>query len=195
MITERDREIINHVYRLGFISIEQCSKIFFQESNYAYDLARKRLKKISMQTDYIKALMNQETKQLIYIPEDSKRKKVSKHDLLIMDYIAEILNIGVEVENIEIEKDFGGVVADAFIVFQFSGYRYYQILEVQLRHDFVNVLRYKSCMSSILSLTNNTIPKIIIIQNTNKDYEKDNDTGMDIVQLKVDLEGVAKVLL
>lgn len=195
MITDRDREIINFIYDFGFITIEQAGKIFFNQSNTAYDLARRRLKKIAAQGDYIKSKLNSETRQLIYIPKESSIKNVSKHDLLVIDYLAELHQLGAVLENVYIEKEFNGVVPDALIIFKLGGYRFYQLLEVQLRHDIVNINRFNKVMDEILKYTNNVVPRLVIIQNTNKDYETDNNTDMQIDVIKTDLKGVSKVLV
>ncbi len=195
MITDRDREIINFIHDIGFITIEQAGKLFFNESKVSYDLARRRLKKIAEGSDYIKRFTNNETRQVIYITKESKLKKLSKHDILVIDYLAELKSLGADIEKIEVEKDFGGIIPDALISFTFNGYRYYQLLEVQLRHDYVDINRFNKVEDVILLVTNNVLPSIVIIQNTNKDYSKDNKTGMDIVQLRTSLDDVAKVLI
>ncbi len=195
MITKRDREIINFIYDFGFITIEQCSKIFFNQSVSSYDLARRRLKKIAENNNYIKSKLNSETKQLLYIPKESTIKGISKHDLLVIDYLAELNSMGAEVENCFIEKNYDGVIPDALLIFTLGGYRFYQLLEVQLRHDIVNISRYLRVMDKILLDTNNVIPKIVIIQDTKKDYNKDNNTDIEVLQLKTNLEDIAKVLV
>lgn len=195
MITDRDRDIINFIYDIGFITIEQTGKLFFTDSKVPYDLARNRLKKLVKQDLYIKAIRNTETKQLLYVPKESKLKRVSKHDLLVLDYLAELKCLGCEVETVEVEKDFGGIIPDAYVRFVFNGYRYHQLLEIELRHDYVDINRFNKVKDTILQATNNTLPNIVIIQDTNKDYSVDNKTDMEVVQLRTNLNDVAKVLL
>ena len=195
MITDRDRDIINFIYDIGFITIEQTGKLFFTDSKVPYDLARNRLKKLVKQDLYIKAIRNTETKQLLYVPKESKLKRVSKHDLLVLDYLAELKCLGCEVETVEVEKDFGGIIPDAYVRFVFNGYRYHQLLEIELRHDYVDINRFNKVKDKILNETNNILPNIVIIQDTNKDYSVDNKTDMETVQLRANLNDIAKVLL
>ena len=195
MITDRDRDIINFIYDIGFITIEQTGKLFFTDSKVPYDLARNRLKKLVKQDLYIKAIRNTETKQLLYVPKESKLKRVSKHDLLVLDYLAELKCLGCEVETVEVEKDFGGIIPDAYVRFVFNGYRYHQLLEIELRHDYVDINRFNKVKDKIIQETNNILPTIVIVQDTNKDYSTDNKTDMEVVQLKTNLNDVAKVLL
>lgn len=195
MITDRDRDIINFIYDIGFITIEQTGKLFFTDSKVPYDLARNRLKKLVKQDLYIKAIRNTETKQLLYVPKESKLKRVSKHDLLVLDYLAELKCLGCEVETVEVEKDFGGIIPDAYVRFVFNGYRYHQLLEIELRHDYVDINRFNKVKDKIIQETNNILPTIVIVQDTNKDYSVDNKTDMEVVQLRTNLNDVAKVLL
>ena len=195
MITDRDRDIINFIYDIGFLTIEQAGKLFFTDSKVPYDLARNRLKKLVKQDLYIKAIRNTETKQLLYVPKESKLKRVSKHDLLVLDYLAELKCLGCEVETVEVEKDFGGIIPDAYVRFVFNGYRYHQLLEIELRHDYVDINRFNKVKDKIIQETNNILPNIVIIQDTNKDYSVDNKTDMEVVQLRTNLNDVAKVLL
>lgn len=194
MITKRDREIISFIYDFGFITIQQCSKIFYRNCISAYDLARRRLSKIEANGNYIKSKQNTETKQILYVPKDSSLKGISIHDKLIIDYLAELYYLGADIENCFIEKNYDGVIPDAVIVFTLGSYRYYQILEIQLRHDIVDISRYEKALQTILQDTNNTIPTIIIVQDTRKDYYKDNKTDFDIIQIKTDLKGVGATL-
>lgn len=195
MITSKDREIINFIGEIGFSTINQIAKVFYSHSNYDYDLARKKLKKISKESNYLKSIRNSETNQLIYIPYESKLKKISKHNILIVDYLTHIKELGVEIEYMEIEKDFDGVIPDLFLKFTFNGNRYCQLVEVELRHDFVDINRYKEKKDLILAETNGYYPDIVIIQNTRKDYEKDNETPMKVINIKTDLSDLPKVLL
>ena len=195
MITDRDRDIINFIYDIGFLTIEQAGKLFFTDSKVPYDLARNRLKKLVKQDLYIKAIRNTETKQLLYVPKESKLKRVSKHDLLVLDYLAELKCLGCEIEAVEVEKDLGGIIPDAYIKFIFNGYRYHQLLEIELRHDYVDINRFNKVKDKILQETNNILPTIVIVQDTNKDYSIDNKTDMEVVQLRTNLNDIAKVLL
>lgn len=193
MITDRDREIINYIDKIGFATIEHVSDMYFTNLKSGYDLARRRLKKIKDTSNYLKVIKNTETNQLIYIPLDSNLKRVSMHNLKIIDYLCKIKKLGAEIETVKIECNFDNVIPDAYVSILFDGYRFHQIIEVEIRHDYVDVNRYNKCIDSILNSTNNVFPKLIIIQNTNKDYSKDNKTQMDILQMDLEMHDVAKV--
>lgn len=193
MITDRDREVINFIEQIGYASITHIHKMFFAEAVYGYDIARKRLNKI-VGEGYIRKIRNTETNENIYIPQESKLKKVSIHNMKVIDYLCELSCLGCNIEQIEIEPIFGTVKPDALISFNFNGYRYWQLLEIQIRHDMVDTKRFNNVLDLILPRTNHTVPKLIIVQNTNKDYV-DAECELDIVQLKLDMREIAKVLI
>lgn len=196
MITERDRDIINFIYQIGFATIEQIEDMYFTNQKSGYDLARRRLKSIKETGSYIKTIKNLETNQIIYIPLESTIKKISLHNIKVLDYICKIKKLGADIEEIQIEPEYCNTIPDAYIKFKLGEYRYYQIIEMQLRHDFIDLERYVSSdvIDKILDKTNNTIPRLIIIQDTRKDYSSNNPTNMDIVQMYTDMSDIAKVL-
>lgn len=197
MITERDREIIDFIYDIGFATIKHIADLFFTNATYKQDLARKRLRKILKTNEYIKVIKNQTTNESVYLPIDSKIKNVSMHNLKILDYACELKRLGVNIERIQIEPNYCDIRPDASVIFTFNGCRYYQLLEVQCRHAMVDIDRYSSqnVIQAILNDNENIAPNIIIIQNTNKNYSENNVTPFDIVQLDLSLNELAKVLI
>lgn len=195
MLTERDKNIIYFIESIGFSSIQQIQKMFFN-TRYGYDCARKRLKKLADSKSYIKCFKNCDTNEYIYIPINSNIKKVSLHNLKILDYICELHTLGCKIKLVELEPVFINIKPDALINFEFNGYSYYQLIEVQMRHSFVDINRFSDnqVVTEIYNKCDKVLPRLIIIQDTNKDYNKNNDTQFDIVQLYTDLSDIAKVL-
>lgn len=195
MLTDRDKNIISFIESIGFASIQQVQKMFFN-TRYGYDCARKRLKKLADNKGYIKCFKNFDTNEYIYIPIKSNLKKVSLHNLKILDYICELHILGCKINLIELEPIFHNIKPDALINFEFNGYSYYQLIEVQMRHSFVDIDRFldNQVVTEIYNRCNEVLPRLIIIQDTNKDYNKNNNTQFDIVQLYTDLSDIAKVL-
>lgn len=197
MITERDKDIINFIESMGFSSIKNIADMFFTNNRYRYDSARKRLKILSEKNGYIKCFQNSDTKELIYVPTESKLKRVSLHNIKVLDYLCNLKLLGCNVEHVELEPVFESIKPDAYICFEFNSYKYYQLLEVQMRHDYVDINRFnkQSVIDEIYKKTNNVLPRIVIIQDTQKDYNENNNTPFDVVQLYTSMEDVAKVLI
>lgn len=196
MITDRDIKIISFIENIGYASINHINMMFFNNNKYGYDLARKRLKKIANTGEYIKSFVNKETYELIYVPYKSKIKCISIHGIKILDYICNLNKLGCSFKYIELEPVFINIKPDAYTIFEFNGYLYYQLIEVQIRHDVVDLNRFVNIeiVNDILSKTNNVMPRLIIIQDTNRNYEENNPTQFSISQLSLGMEDIAKVL-
>ena len=123
----RDREVLRYLEDDEAISIQQATKIFFKN----YDSARRRLKQLE-EMEILKSYINRITKEKVYYVD----KKVSAHDLLRMDFYAELVNNGAKI--LEFKKqprllnDF--IRPDAFIKFTKDNNLYFILLEVDLSH-------------------------------------------------------------
>jgi hypothetical protein len=197
MLTPRDREIINFIDNIGYATISNIADMFFSKNKFSYDLARKRLKKIKEFENYIKSFQNQETNETIYVPYNSSKKKVSIHDVMVLNYACKLKLLNCEIENIELQPQFNNVIPDALVQFVFNGYRFYQLIEMQIRHSLIDLDRFNNhdVMDSIMNKTNGIVPKLIIIQDTKINYNDNNRTPMDIVQIDTTMEDIAKVIM
>ena len=83
------------------------------------------------------------------------------------------------------------------MIFIIQFHIYFELLAIQLRHDYVNISKFKKedTINAILDRTNDVYPKVIIVQDTKKDYNKDNDSDFEIVQLDLSMNDIAKVLM
>jgi len=197
MLTPRDREIINFIDNIGYATISNIADIFFSNNKFSYDLSRKRLKKIKEMGEYIKCFQNQETNETVYIPYCSSKKKVSIHDIMVLNYACKLTTFGCKLDSIEIEPIFNGIKPDAMITLTINNVQYYQIIEMQIRHNLIDLDRYnkQGVMSSIISKTDGYIPRLIIIQDTKIRYADNNPTEMEIVQMDTTMWDIGKILM
>lgn len=194
MITDRDREIINFIDKIGFSTINHIADLFFNGNNFSYDLARRRLKKIRDNGNYLRSVYCSEINKLIYIPINSKKISVKIHDIKLVDYLIKLKKLGCNIKEFEMFPKFNNVIPDMFVRFEFDGYEYYQIVEIQLRHDNVDVNRLskEENIRRILDRCGNTLPTLVIIQDTRYDYSN-LDTPYDIVKINTDMSNIGKI--
>lgn len=194
MITDRDREIINFIDKIGFSTINHIADLFFNGNNFSYDLARRRLKKIRDNGNYLRSVYCSEINKLIYIPINSKKTSVKIHDIKLVDYLIKLKKLGCNIKEFEMFPKFNNVIPDMFVRFEFDGYEYYQIVEIQLRHDNVDVNRLskEENIRCILDRCDNTLPTLVIIQDTRYDYSN-LDTPYDIVKINTDMSNIGKI--
>lgn len=194
MITDRDREIINFIDKIGFSTINHIADLFFNGNNFSYDLARRRLKKIRDNGNYLRSVYCSEINKLIYIPINSKKTSVKIHDIKLVDYLIKLKKLGCNIKEFEMFPKFNNVIPDMFVRFEFDGYEYYQIVEIQLRHDNVDVNRLskEENIRCILDRCDNTLPTLVVIQDTRYDYSN-LDTPYDIVKINTDMSNIGKI--
>ena len=128
MLTNRDLEILEWIDKYKVISVEQARYIFFRGS---YEAARRRLS-ILEKDKMIKSYTSRATKQKVYYID----KKISDHDLYILDYLKELKKAGCNIVDIKIKPQYlnGVMIADAFVKFKFYKYTFNTILEVDFQH-------------------------------------------------------------
>jgi len=197
MLTERDREIISFIDKIGYATIQNIADLFFSQNRFSYDLSRKRLKKIKEMGNYVRSFQNSETTETVYVPFESNKKKVSIHDIMVLNYICKLNLLGCNIECTEIEPIFNNIKPDALVKFTFDNFQYAQLIEMQIRHNLVDLDRYnnQNVMNAILDKTDNIIPKLIIIQDTKINYAENNPTLMDIIQMDTSLGDIPKTLM
>lgn len=194
MITDRDREIINFIDKIGFSTINHIADLFFNGNNFSYDLARRRLKKIRDNGNYLRSVYCSEINKLIYIPINSKKTSVKIHDIKLVDYLIKLKKLGCNIKEFEMFPKFNNVIPDMFVRFEFDGYEYYQMVEIQLRHDNVDVNRLskEENIRCILDRCDNTLPTLVVIQDTRYNYSN-LDTPYDIVKINTDMSNIGKI--
>lgn len=124
---DRDKEVLRHIEDYKSITVKQAQKIFFKN----YESARRRLKQLE-DMKILKSYENKLTNEKVYYIED----KLSSHDLLAMDFYAELICNGATIRQYKKQPRFLNdmIRGDAFIEFLYQNNLYYIILEVDLTH-------------------------------------------------------------
>lgn len=133
MLTNRDREILTWIENYKAISINQCSILFF---NNSYEGARRRLKQLE-DMEHLKSYTIKDTKEKIYYWD----KKISKHDLLILDFIATMKFNEAELLEYKYQPQYlnGAIRPDAYMIFRYKDKVLFILLEVDLHHYTSNI--------------------------------------------------------
>lgn len=195
MLTDRDRAIYYHIEKYKFASIEQIQKAFFKEQKYSYDIARRRLNKL-VSNDYLKCSRNFITNQNIYYI-DNQYRKVSLHSILLMDYYVELLHCNAEIVHFEKEKEWldGKIRSDGFCIYDFNGYRFYNLIEVNASHNKLNLEKYESLFNSgELQKAYGVFPTIILIDDI-KHKSEPTLQSMEVIHLDFNLSDFAKIFM
>lgn len=200
--TEKDKLVIQHVEEYGFITIEQCKNIFYNDIVYGYDVSRVRLLKLT-QSEYLKSsrvqILNSNIK--FFYTED-KYKKLSLHSKLLMDYYSKLIECGVLQEDISLfKKEYtwmdGKYRSDGFIKFAFAGFDFYQIIEVIASNTDIKLKKYEDIFDSkeAHGICEGTFPRIIVIDDVIHKKSIDLERGITIIQLNHKLNNFAQIFV
>ncbi|AWZ50051.1 hypothetical protein C3495_14520 (plasmid) [Clostridiaceae bacterium 14S0207] len=132
-IKNRDREILKFIEKYKSITINICAKIFYKDNKEAYQQARKRLR-LLYKNKYLKRYRKDCTTEVIYY----MHKKLSVHDLKVLDVLAELIYNNANIREFKreytINTERSNYRADAFIEFTLKNYLYFLLIEVDHTH-------------------------------------------------------------
>lgn len=195
VLSERDRNILRHIEEYKFATIKQISDMFFSEQKYGYDIARKRLNAM-VQHNQLLVDRNYDNNQNVYSLE--KLKKVTKSNLLLMDFYSKLIHEGIEI--ICFEKEYTGLMGgkirpDAFVAIKIDNWILYLCVEVQTRHEGVDLEKYERFYTTNEFQDKfNVFPVIVVIDDiVHKKPLQSN--RFKVVQLDFNLVGFTSIFL
>lgn len=124
MLTDRDFKLLEWLKNYNAITIEQSQYLFFFGS---YEAARRRLS-ILEKDGIVKSYVSKNSKQKIYY----LYKKVNDKKIYVLDYLKELKKNNCDLIEIKIEPKYlnGSLKPDAFVKFNFNGYIFNTILNL-----------------------------------------------------------------
>lgn len=158
MLTSRDYNIFNFIDRFSGITISQAGMVFFGNSKFSYDGARKRLRKLT-DNGFLKYEEDFVTNKRIYY----RKKKGSSHGMLLADFYANLIAEGAAVIEFEKELQLDGCRPDGFVVFQYKKISKMCFIEIDMQHK-TNLDKYvKIYESGYFQKKYGTFPVIAIV--------------------------------
>ncbi|HEY5588444.1 MAG TPA: hypothetical protein VIK86_05745 [Candidatus Paceibacterota bacterium] len=211
MLTNRDKQIIFHIEKYGFLTIGQANSIWFSDRKYGYDLARKHLNKcvIAKQIKSYKPVSNIYAEKIFYI--ESKYSRASKSMIIAMDVYSELIRQGADMIYFKREENWfdGKYRSDAFTIVAIANNIYSACIEVidnekltytaQRKHfisKYEEIYEDDEPLKKLMEITNLdrnfTEPKLIVIAEI---LPKDNleIDGVDIIFLDYSLQKLNQI--
>lgn len=190
MLMPRDKNVLKFIEDNGSITIYQTYYMFFNESRYGYDLARKRLKKLR-EMGFLKCYPNKVTNELVYF---SDKKPLNTHDVYIFNFYATLKYYNCDIIQFKKEKQWldGKIRSDGFFIFKFNNIARAVICEIDLSHN-TNPQKYEDLFATgELQKKYNGFPLIAIVGESNNTYKS---TNFDIIRLNYKLDNFAEKVL
>lgn len=203
-ITDRDHQVMKFIEDYGSITISQTQMMFYNTQNYGYDIARRRLKKL-VGYGKIKVSRDMAGNENVYYTD----KKLSYHDLLVLDYYAKIISLGAKKIYFKPRMYWmnNTMISDAFFIYDIGGRVFFNIVEVVRTHgiDKEKYLKlYKDgepqkYSSAIYEKMGgppiNDFPRVILIDNVSHKKDLFIHKDINIYQLDFGLNNLSRVLM
>lgn len=200
-ITERDYNIIRNWFEpYKYATYSQLQKVFFQEQECSYNIARKRVAEMK-KAGYLKQKSYRDitNNKIIHIYNDDNIKPPSHHRVLVLDVLAEMKYQKFNVEIFDIEKfwDGGKYRSDAFAVFTVEKRRYHMFVEVQISNNYHNLEKYDDLYKTgyVQKYLNKDFYPNRILLISNQTYPQINLKHLKVIQINTNLECFSTILL
>lgn len=135
----------------------------------------------------------------IYIYNEDKIKQPNQHRIIVLDFLAELVYNGFEIEIFEIEKSWydGKYRSDAFVVGLFAGRRYHFFLEIQLSNNYHHLDKYDELYKTNdvqAFLGKNYYPNRIVLV-SDKEYPQIKLERCKVIQLNTKLNNFPTIFM
>jgi len=176
MLTSRDKSMIYHIEKYGFITIAQAYSIWWNDRKYGYDLARKRLNNCIRlkQIKGYKPIGNVYAEKIFYIEE--KYATPTKSMIISMNVYAELIRQGAGMVHFKREEDWfdGKYRSDAFTVVSLNNNVYSACIEVVDTTKLSYSAHKKALISKYEKIyeDDETVNKIIDITNLDRRFSE-----------------------
>ncbi|HEY8889885.1 MAG TPA: hypothetical protein VIM70_06485 [Clostridium sp.] len=176
MLTSRDKLMIYHIEKYGFITIAQAYSIWWNDRKYGYDLARKRLNQCILlkQIKGFKPVGNIYAEKIFYI--ETKYATPTKSMIISMNIYAELIRQGAGMIHFKREESWfnGDYRSDAFTIVSLNNSIYSACIEVIDTTKLSYSTHKKALISKYEDIYNNdeTVKKLMEITNLDRKFSE-----------------------
>ena len=176
MITERDLRILELLTQLRFMTVKQIQDIIFSKKSPSICYKRlDHLIKCKMINRKYYNLKEKSNAYVYYLDKPPKKKNL-KHELLVSQFVTELIKQGHEILEMEKTPVYKGFIPDAIIKFR--------KMDGSIKHLFLEVqLSKHNCISKYYNINPNNDPEIpnILYVITDKPQENHQIRNLRIV--------------
>ena len=197
MKTPTDKLVLKYIEEFDSLTLKQCQRGFYNTQNCGYEVARRRMQKL-VDAKYLKVGKNKTSNENVYYME----RKLKQHDLLVMDFYIELLAMGATDITFIRSKPWldNLIISDAYAIYTFGGFTYYNIVEVCLTHNRIPMDNYEKLFDShegdiINPGEENSFPSIIIIDDVSHKKEMNSSSRIKIYKINFELSDFAKIFI
>ena len=172
MVLERDQLALEFIEKFRLASSRQVSNIAYHN----IDVANRRLKKFT-KDKLLYRIYNPIQSGYVYSVNPIRSVKQIKHTMLRNEFHFKLLEMGCEIETVEVEPLWGSIRPDAVYILKYQGKRYAFLLEVEMGTKSCNTKKYNDFwLQEYKGYLKMPIPVVYVtrnnINNAKYDYKK-----------------------
>lgn len=141
MVTERDKKILDHINKYGFVTINQAIDMFFNNLSFAYDIARRRLNKLADCGFVNKGKISVSNQNIYFI-----NSKPSYQYILYMDFICKLIGRDCHIQELKFNTKIDNIPINIYVGFSKGEKDYLYAIDCEY-------FRKSKCMKKFIPLT------------------------------------------
>lgn len=197
MITSRDREILRHIDKYSFITLEQARLIAFPNMKRGYEYVRTRMKRLCDVEKRLKVIHNTALKLNVFVDIDADTKKIpnSPHRIYLLDFYCKLKASGANIEKFDIEREWMNrtLRSDALAIYEYGGFKFRNLIEVNKSNNNLDLNRFDVAKEEIIHACEGQVPRLILIDDrTHKDY---STKVYQVIRLDYGLKNFSEIFL
>lgn len=191
MLTERDRRLYKWIEDYKAITVNQATELFYEGQ---YESCRRRLKQLEDRGE-LKSYKSKLLNQKVYYQD----RKVSDHDLLVLDFAREITKLGGTIRRFRTQPQYAKrlIRPDAYLEFEYKKDVYFTLIEVDYthytNHKKISMYEYLYHQQELQKECYGTFP-ILIIARPQIDI-KYKSNNFEIIHTDYRFKNLARLLL
>ena len=152
-ITTRDLQVVRYLEKRFLINAEIASRLIYWTKNEesSLNIAQRRLREL-FKLKQVKRVREFVGQSYVYYLDKAPTK--TKHRLMMTDFLSRCQMNGFHVDIEETEVEFKGlerrfgVRPDMLVAFEYAGYKFYLLVEIDLTKEFTNADKYERIMKA-----------------------------------------------
>lgn len=182
VLQSRDRGILDFIETMGAATTSQITRVFFQDLKQGQRIAQRRLALMHKEKMLKRAKANINAEYCYYTKGSQQQ-----HKILITEFYVKLMGIGGIIKDFDIQKRIENVIPDAYIEYDYKGYRHFIFLEAERSNNRFNQEKYEDLLTKRIMPI---FPKVVIITSKSLNLK---DSKINYIALNPNMKDIIRV--
>lgn len=179
VLQSRDKSVLDFIEQMGAATTSQITRVFFKGLKQGQRIAQRRLA-LMHKEKLLKRTRTNINIEYCYFTVCNQLQ----HRVLITEFYVRLIELGGTIREFQIQKKIEHVIPDAYIEYDYRGYRHFMFLEVERSNNQFNQEKYeKLLIKKFMPI----FPKVVIITSKNLNLK---DSKINYIALNLDMKNI-----